>query len=419
MEKHDLRPGPLSACQISGSEDLHLCMDLGHQPPCAALLDEQSMRLPQLSYPLRLYHCPESGGAQLDYVVAGEELYPPTYPYRAGISKPVIEAQAALAAGLEARFGPLAGKLVVDIGSNDGVLLAALQRNHGAHVVGVEPTNVAVIANEAGVPTVQAFFSPSIAEMIVDDHGRADLVTMTHVFAHMAPLGTVMRGVLALLKRPGGVLVIENHYLLALQERNQFDSIYHEHLRTYSLKALCSLFSQYGLEVFDAERADRYGGNIRAYVAAAGERNVEPSVRKLLMEEVRAGLHQPTSWTAFRSRVFEQRDRFMEFMYGVKRKGHSIAGYSAPGRATPLINFYGLTPQMIPYIGELPDSLKLDKYTPGTGIPIIHNGRLFREQPEYVVVFAWHYVDFIQKRLRAEGLRSKLVVPLPEFHVLE
>jgi len=415
---HDVAAGPLKRCQISGSRRLDLVIDLGHQPPCAALRTRETLDAPEVSYPLRLMHCPESGLAQLDYVVPGEQLYPAAYPYRAGISSPVVEAQDALAANLAGRFGPLDGRLIVDIGSNDGTLLAAFARRGGT-VLGVEPTGIAQIArDENHVPTLQAFFTQALARDIAKDRGRARLITMTHVFAHMAPLGEVMRGVLELLASDG-VLVIENHYLLALQEKNQFDSIYHEHLRTYSLKALCVLFGQYGLEVFDAERADRYGGNIRAYVARRGTCQVTPNVCWILQEEDRVGLHDPASWAAFRSRVLEQRDHCMEFLHRACREGASVAGVSAPGRATPLINFYGITPDLVPYLGELPTSLKLGQFVPGKHLPIVENRRLLEEQPDYLLLFSWHYGDFIAKRLRNEGLRGRMVVPLPKFKVLD
>ena len=415
MKSHDIGPGPLKRCWITGSEDLNLVIDLGHQPPCAALLDDKTIDQPEKTYPLRLMHCPESGLAQLDYVVDGSEIYAPQYPYRSGISKPVVEAQDELAGKLEGLFEP---DFVVDIGSNDGTLLAAFARR-GVRVLGVEPSDVAKIAEQENrVRTIQAFFTEELARQIVKDDGPADLITMTHVFAHMATLGEVMRGIEVLLA-DDGVLVIENHYLMELMAKNQFDSIYHEHLRTYSLKSLCCLFEQYGMRVFYVERAERYGGNIRAFVCRKKSREQEQIVRDVLAHEDRMGLHEAASWKAFRERVYEQRDLFMEFLHMVRRSGKSIRGVSAPGRATPLINFYGITPDMIPWTGELLDSLKLGKYVPGRHIKVVPNTRILEEQPDYLVLFSWHYAPFIQKRLRAEGVKSKLVVPLPNFKVLD
>jgi len=421
MIEHDVPSGPLKRCQITGSENLNLIIDLGHQPPCDSLLTKAQLDQPEATYPLRLMHCPESGLAQLDFVVDGKTIYPPEYPYRSGISKPLEVYQRAFADGIVSRFassGLAAGSLCVDIGSNDGTLLTGFKRN-GMKVLGVEPTDVAKIArSENGIETIQSFFTQALARDLVKDYGNARVITMTNVFAHMAGLGEVMRGIDTLLAADG-VFVTESHYLLDILEKNQFDTIYHEHIRTYSLKALVTLFPMYGMEVFDVQRADRYGGNIRAYVCRKGKYPVTRQVADLLALEDSSGLHDPKTWRTFQDRIFRQRDVFMAFLYGARMKGQSIAGCSAPGRCSTLLNFYGVTPDLMPYLGELHNSLKLGKYLPGKHIPIVSNKRIIEEQPDNLVLLAWHYAEPIIKRLRAEGVRSRLLIPLPEFTCVE
>lgn len=173
------------------------------------------------------------------------------------------------------------------------------------------------------------------------------------------------------------------------------------------------------MEVFDVERGDRYGGNIRAYVARRGVHEVGRRVAELLAQEERAGLHTPGAWEAFRRRVAEQRDGFMEFAYGVRARGQTLVANSCPGRSSTLLNYYGVDRHLVPYIAELPTSLKLGMYLPGKHLPIVENGRLFEEQPDYVVLLAWHYAAYMVQSLRQRGLRSRFVVPLPEFTVLE
>ncbi len=411
---HDAAPGPLTRCQITGSENLHCVLDLGHQPPCDALVTDPNA--PETTYPLRLMFCPDSGLAQLDYVVPGAEIYPPSYPYRAGISWPVREYQAEFAVDLARRFELAGNALVVDVGSNDGTLLKALQR-FDVRALGVEPTDVAAIARANGVATRQAFFSEVLAREIFAENGPAKLITMTNVFAHMADLGEVMRGLVALLAEDG-VFVTESHYLLDVLEKNQFDTVYHEHIRTYSLKALTLLFPQYGLEVFDAGRCGRYGGNLRVYVARAGTRPVDAGVGELLRREDNAGLHTLDAWRKFRERVLQGRDVFMNWLHSAHLSGARVAGCSAPGRASTLLNFYGVSPDLMAYTGELQDSLKLGKFIPGCHIPIVDNRRLVNDQPSHVVLLAWHYAEAIAPRLRREGVRGSLIVPLPGFHTV-
>jgi len=415
---HDVPPGKLDHCQISGSKDLHLVIDLGYQPPCDSLLTKDMLHQPETTYPLRLFHCPESGLAQLDYVIDGRVVYHPDYPYRSGISKPLEVYQRAFADGIVRKFSIEKNSLCIDIGSNDGTLLTGFKRN-GMKVLGVEPTNIARIAREENkIDTIQAFFTEKLAKEIVKEHGHARVVTMTNVFAHMAPLGEVMRGLVQLLDK-NGVFITESHYLLDVLEKNQFDTIYHEHIRTYSLKSLVKLFPMYGLEVFDVGRAERYGGNIRAYVCRKGVYPVASAVGELLALEDKAKLHEPKTWEGFRNRVHEQRDRMMDFVFDVRRKGQTIVGNSSPGRASTLLNFYGFTPDIMPYIGELSTSLKLGLFLPGKHIPIVNNERIRKDQPDYLILLAWHYTEPIVKRLREEGVKSKLVVPLPEFQVLD
>lgn len=412
---HDVRPGSLKRCQISGSENLFEIIDLGHQAPCDSMLTRDMLDEPEVTYPLRLMLCPESGLAQLDYVVDGSKIYHPDYPYRSGITKALETYQRAFADGVVKQFGIPEGSLCVDIGSNDGTLLTGFKR-HGMRTLGIEPTNIANIArDENGVETFQEFFTESLARDIVADQGRAKVVTATNVFAHMAELGEVCRGIEALLDNDG-IFITESHYLLDVLHKNQFDTVYHEHIRTYSLKSLVALFSCYGLEVFDVQRAERYGGNIRAHVGRRGARKVQQQVADLLRLEEDERLFDPETWAAFRNRVAENRDKFMDFLWCIKQTGQTIGSQACPGRCSTLLNYYGVTKSLLPYICEQPGSLKIGLYLPGSHIPVVSGDRLLNEQPDYVLINAWHYGDLISRRLKAEGVESIPLQALPTFN---
>ena len=415
---HDVAPGPLSRCQITGSENLELVIDLDNQPLCDSLLTREQLGQPETYYPLRLYVCPESGLAQLDYVVEGGVVYHPEYPYRSGITKELEVYQRAFAQGVVEELGIAPGSLCVDIGSNDGTLLTGFKRL-GMRALGVEPTNIAKIAREEnGIDTIQSFFTEELARTMAKDYGKAKVMTATNVFAHMAPLGEVVRGICQLLD-DDGVFITESHYLLDVVEKTQFDTVYHEHIRTYSLKSLVTLFAYYDMEVFDVKRADRYGGNIRAYVGRKGRRPIAQRVPDLLALEVKKGLFEPRTYADFRARVFESRDRLMELAFQARRRGERFVGNSCPGRCSTLLNYYGMTRDLMPYLAEQPTSLKLGLYLPGKHIPVVPNQRLIDEQPEEVVLLAWHYAQPIAEQLRARGLKSKFITPLPEVRVLD
>lgn len=414
---HDVPPGNVDRCQITGSTNLFEAIDLGHQAPCDSLLTEELLDHPEKRYPLRLMICPESGSAQLSYYVDGREIYYPDYPYRSGISKPLEIYQRAFADDIVKQFGIAPGSLCVDIGSNDGTLLTGFKRN-GMKTLGVEPTNMAKVAREEnGIETIQSFFTEDVAKEIVAEYGHAKVITMTNVFAHMTTLGEVMRGLSVLLDEDG-IFITESQYLLDLLQDNQFEGIYHEHIRTYSLKALVKLMPYYDLEVFDVQRASRYGGNIRAYIARKGAQPLSQRVADLLKVEEDAGLFTPEAWAKWRVRVDENRAQFMELAYEAKRLGQRFVADSCPGRGAVLVQYYGINKTLMPYIAQLPDSEKVGRYMPGSHIPVVDNKIILEEQPDYVVILAWHYADYIMEQWRKKGFKGKFVLPLPVFKVV-
>jgi hypothetical protein len=351
-------------------------------------------------------------------VVDGSVVYAPEYPYRSGITKELRVYQQAFADSVISRIGVEEGSLCVDIGSNDGTLLTGF-KSRNMRPLGVEPTNIGEIARtENGIETIQSFFTESLAREIVADHGHAKVVTATNVFAHMAPLGEVVRGIVALLDNDG-VFITESHYLLDVLQGGQYDTIYHEHIRTYSLKSLVTLFAYYGMEVFDVDRASRYGGNIRAYVGHKGKRPVSGKVTDLLALEEEVGLGREDIYAKFRDNAYRSRDALMGFAYRSRAEGSRFVGNSCPGRCSTLLNFCGMRPELLPYLAEQPTSLKLGMYLPGIHLPIVENSILIEEQPDYVLLLAWHYAKPITEQLRERGLKSKFVMPLPTFEVLE
>ena len=177
-----------------------------------------------------------------------------------------------------------------------------LFKKSGIKTIGVEPTNIAKIANQNGIETIQEFFNRDVAKIIKNKFGQVSLVLATNMFAHMSTIGEVISGIESILK-PDGVFVFENHYLMDVIQGGQFDTIYHEHLRTYSLKSLIKLFSYYNFTITDVERGSRYGGNIRVHVTKGKNRTVSENVNSLLDEEKKFGLYEMETYTKFRDRV--------------------------------------------------------------------------------------------------------------------
>jgi SAM-dependent methyltransferase len=414
---HFVNIGHIGTCQICNSTKLHTILDLGHQPLCDTLLTKEMLDLPEKNYPLRMIWCESCTDVQIDYCVDGSEVYHPEYPYKSGVTKELVEYQVKIAESIISKYNLKQNDLVVDIGSNDGTLLSGF-KGTGIRAVGVEPTNIAKIANANGIETVQAFFDIKTSELVKQKHGQASAIITTNTFAHMQGLGEFIMGAYNILKEDG-VFISETHYLLSVIEGGQFDTVYHEHLRTYSLKALVALFNQYDFTVTDVERGDRYGGNIRVHVTKGKGRKVSEAVEKLLDLEEKSGLGKLETYTQFAKRVQEARIQFMDFLITQKREGNSVVGNSCPGRCVTLLNYYGIDSELIPYLAEQSTSLKLGMYLPGKHIPVVNNQRLIDEQPDYVVLLAWHYAKPIMQQLKARGLTSDFVIPLPDFEIIK
>lgn len=416
MNKHDVKVGKLDYCQITGSRNFFEAIDLGFQPPCGTLLTGKSLRDPETYYSLRLLVYPESGLGQLDYVVGSQICFPADYPYRPGISVPLREHLERLTEDIIFKNNLTPGSLVVDIGSNDGTLLSFFKEK-GMKALGVEPTNMAKIANKNKISTIQKPFTKIVAQDIVKKYGRAKIITMTNVFAHMASLGEVMDGISVLLDKNGAV-VSESQYLLDVFEGNQFDEIYHDHIRIYSLKSLVKLFPYYGMEVFDAKRVPMREGSIEVSAGWKDKHQISPAVKKLLKIEEDSKLFDPKAWAKFRKRVAKQKEQFLDLVQKVKRKGLRLVADSCPTRGVVLLNYYGLDKTLLPYVAQLPKTEKVGRYIPGTHTPIVSNEIILKEQPDFVLILAWHYSDYIIKNWRAKGVKSKFIIPLPEFEIV-
>ena len=416
-EHHMIKNGHLSKCQICNSEKLNLILDLGNQPLCDSLLSKEMLHSYEKTYPLRMLWCENCTLAQLDYCVDGTEVYHLDYPYRTGITKELVEYLNSMSDSLISKYHLSNEHLVVDLGSNDGTLLMGFKEK-GIKVIGVEPTNISKIANENNIETVQEFFTTDVANNIKNKHGTASLILATNMFAHMATMGEVISGIESLLK-PDGVFVFENHYLMDVIKGGQFDTIYHEHLRTYSLKSLVKLFSYYDLTVTDVERGSRYGGNIRVHVTKGKNKTVSKNVDSLLKLEEESGLYNLQTYRKFAERVKQAKKDFMSFLFDMKKEGKTIVGNSCPGRCVTLLNYYGVDLDLLPYIAEQPTSLKLNMFLPGKQIPIVNNEILIKEQPDYVVLLAWHYAKPIMEQLKERGLKSNFIIPLPDLTILE
>lgn len=404
----------VEACQSCGSADLEPIIFVGFLPPVNTMPAVGTRPAEQPAYPAQLLQCASCLLVQLGLVVDPKILFPPEYPYTSATTKILRENFADLYREVQTLL-PLGPKdLIVDIGSNDGTLLRNFQ-DGGHRVRGVEPTDQGRRADAAGVPTDVTFFDLAAAQAVVAREGRARLITAANVFAHIEDIHSVIDAVIALLD-DDGVFVTESHYWLALVETLQYDTIYHEHLRYYSLTSLANLLAPHGLEIFHARRIPTHGGSIRAYAARRGQRPQLPSVGELIATEQQTLTRERIA--AFRRDVTLSKLGLHALLNGIRSRGERVYGIGAPSRASTLINHVGLDDGIVELVCEIAGSHKIGRYVPGTLIPVVDEERLFADQPEHALLFSWHIADELMPKLRQRGYRGKFIVPLPAPRVI-
>ena len=406
---------PVECCQICGSEKLDTVLSLGYMPPVNQMVPIGEMPRQQPWFPTNLLHCRVCDLVQLGLAVDPVIIFPPEYPYTSGMTKLLRDNFAELYAESSKLLGLKADDLIVDIGSNDGTLISNFQKG-GHRILGIEPTDVSKIANDRGIPTIQRYFGLDTAKEVKAEHGPATVITAANCFAHIEDVHAIVEGIVEMLA-PNGTFISESHYLIPLLDTLQYDTVYHEHLRYYSLASLKHLLEMHDLEVFHARPIPSHGGSIRVYAARKGVHPVQDSVRKMLAAEPH-GEAMAKRLADFRRDVVLSKLRLMAMLRDLKEKGARIAGISAPSRASTMVNYVGLDEGIIDYVCEIQGSLKIGKCMPGTAIPVVDEAKLFADQPDCAVIFSWHIADELAPKLRAKGFKGQLITPLPVPRVL-
>jgi len=400
----------VECCQVCGFTQLEPILFLGYLPPVNTMNPLGEKPHEQKSYPAQLLFCPRCHLVQLGLIVDAGILFPPEYPYTSSTTKILRENFAELYREVQTVLDLKPNDLVVDIGSNDGNLLSNFKDRH--RVLGITPEEIGKIAIGRGIPTILNYFTGETVAEVLAQYGQAKLVTATNVFAHIEKVNDVVEGILQLLTADG-VFISESHYLLALMETLQYDTIYHEHLRYYSLHSLQYLLEQHGLEVFHVKRIPTHGGSVRVYAARWGAYPVRESVSKLLAAEKPSVLDRE-ALLGFRQRVMLSKLALISLLYELKRQGKRIYGISAPSRASTLINYTGIDEAILDNVLEIKGSHKIGKYVPGTLIPVIEESVLFEDQPDYALLLSWHIAEELMPKLRQKGFKGQFIVPLPE-----
>lgn len=400
-----------TTCRACKGTRLIKVFSFGPTPLANEFLSKEQLDEPEEFYPLDVYFCGNCHFLQLGHVVSPAVLFK-NYVYVSSTSPVFVRHFHEYAHSLIHRFRLHNSSLVVDIGSNDGILLKPL-KEHNIRVLGIEPArNIAARANRDGIQTIDRFFSVKLAQDIKKKYGEASVVTANNVFAHIDDLDEVVEGVKILLTK-GGVFVIEAPYLVDFIEKNYFDLVYHEHLSYLAVTPLQALFERLGMEVFDVQKVPVHGGSIRVFIQKKGGNNKKTRrVSQFFALEKKHRLDIVETFFTFADKVRVNKAKLVSLLTKLKHQGKSIASYGAPAKGNTLLNYFGIGPDYIDYIVD--DSpWKQGLFTPGTHIPVVSPSILQQKKPDYILILAWNFAKSIM-----EKLQGPFILPVPRPRIV-
>lgn len=407
-----------SKCRFCATPLEHTFVDLGLSPISNAFVKKEDINKHEPFYPLHAFVCGDCYLVQLEEFESPDEIFS-DYVYFSSYSDSWLAHARRFAGEATRRFGLNDNSLVVEVASNDGYLLQYFLKD-SIPVLGIEPaSNVAEHAREAGIDTIDEFFGVALAEKLVADGRRADLLVGNNVLAHVPDINDFVGG-LQIILADDGVLSMEFPHLLRLIEETQFDTIYHEHFSYLSLLAVQRIFAHHGLQVFDVEELPTHGGSLRVFAQRKGaSQAVSPNVERVLGDERAASLDSLDGYQDFSVKVERVRRDLLAFLDDAKIEGKQVVGYGAPAKGNTLLNYCHVGPELIQYTVDRSPH-KQGKLLPGTHIPVRSPDDIANTRPDYVLILPWNLREEIVEQMKhIRDWDGQFVVPIPELKILE
>lgn len=388
-------------------------ISLSPTPLANAFLDIRGLKKKESFFPLEVNFCLDCGQLQLTHVVSPNLLFK-NYVYVSSTSSVFMAHFEEYAGDLIKRFKLNKKSLVVDIGSNDGILLKPLKKT-GVSVLGVDPAvAIAKQATNSGIKTLPHFLNIKLAKSIVKKFGQSDVVTANNAFAHIHNLDEIVESV-KILTKEDGVFVIEFPYLVNFLQKNLFDTIYHEHLSYLSIHPLVAIFKRLGMEIFDIKKVDSHGGSLRVYIQKklGGAYEVEKTVSDYIKNEERLGLDKIETYLKFAGKIEKNKKKLTDLLKKLTARKKIIVGYGAPAKGNTLLNYFRIGSKILDYIVD-DSKFKQGLYTPGTHILVVSSDKIAETNPDYILILAWNFADSIMKKLKDYKKRGGFfIIPVP------
>lgn len=403
-------------CRSCNSSDkIRNFVDLGTSPASNSYLIKNQLDKAEMYYPLKVVVCQNCWLVQTQDFVKREELFSPEYDYHSSFSRSFLEHAKNYVDMITNRFSLNQKFFVIEVASNDGYLLQYFKKR-GIDHIGIEPTlSSAKISEEKGIKTINKFFGQRLAKELRDKGFIADLMIANNVLAHVPDINDFLKGFRTLIKHDG-IITFEFPHLVNLVENNQFDTIYHEHFSYISLSALSFLLKNNKLEAFDVEEISVHGGSLRVFCQKiGGPKKRSHNLENLLNKETDLGLNSISYYEEFQDKAIKIKDEFQKFL--INNRNKKIVGYGAAAKGNTLMNYAGIKSDNIEYIVDRNPS-KIDKFTPGSRIPIVSEDLILETKPDFIIVFPWNLIDEIKSQLSyVKQWNCKLVTFIPNTQI--
>lgn len=405
----------MSSCLIC-SASIEAFLSFGKMPIANAFLTPEQFP-DEHFFDLDVAFCERCCMMQLAQLVDREQLFHDHYPFVSSTSTVMASHFEQSARWVRQTFLHDADPFIVEIGSNDGIMLRHFARA-GVRHLGIEPSaNVAQVANDRGVRTVCGFFDEQMAEWILAEHGHVDAFLGANVVCHIPSIHSVFAGVKKLLK-PRGIFVFEDPYLGDIVEKTAYDQIYDEHALYLSGHSVGFLASTHGLQLIDVLPQSVHGGSMRYVVSHVGAYSPSDSVRTLRTKEIASGLTKPETYSQLRQSIQHSRDQLRTLLMSLKKQGRRVVGYAATSKSTTVANYCGLTADLVEFISDS-TPMKQGRYSPGAHIPIRSPDEFRAQYPDYALLFGWNHADEILAKEQAFSAGGgKWIVYVPAVRVL-
>ncbi len=393
--------------------------DLVNSPASNSYLTAGQLNEPEVFYPLKVMVCEKCFLVQVDEYKKSADIFNSEYAYFSSYSTSWLDHCRRYTEMMIKRFGYNEKSQVMEIASNDGYLLQYFKEKN-IPVLGIEPTaNTAKVAISKGIPSIVDFFGVRLAQQLVSEGKKIDLLLGNNVLAHVPDIKDFVAGMKIVLN-DNGVITMEFPHLYQLVLNNQFDTIYHEHFSYLSFTVVSKIFEANDLVMFDVEEVSTHGGSLRVFAKHKNDdsKPISNNVTALLKKEKDAGMLSIGYYKNFQVKIESVKNDMLEFLLVQKKQGKKVAAYGAAAKGNTLLNYCGIKNDMISFIVDA-NPAKQNKFAPASHIPIVEEARIKNDKPDYIIILPWNIKpEIIQQLDYVKTWGCKFVVPIPKLEIL-